>query len=197
MFTLGAVAALAATHGEAEQAVRLASAAAATGDAIGATPPHAFRAALEADLDLARHALGQSMTTATQALGRLMTLDQAVDEALGWLEALQDRPSRDAELAGVTAARPDAVVDGVDAATDLPGAVAGTGLTPRELAVVRLLGRGLSNRQIAEELVITPGTAGNYVSRVMDRLGFQSRAQVAAWAVEQGLARAPRPDAAD
>jgi DNA-binding NarL/FixJ family response regulator len=77
-----------------------------------------------------------------------------------------------------------------------PTAMAGAGgpLTRRELEVARLLGRGLTNRQIADALVITPGTASNYVQRVLDRLGFHTRAQVAAWAVERGLTRAPERD---
>jgi DNA-binding NarL/FixJ family response regulator len=50
-----------------------------------------------------------------------------------------------------------------------------------------LLGRGLSNRQIAAELVLTEGTANSYVKRVLRRLSLHSRSQVAAWAVEHGL----------
>jgi non-specific serine/threonine protein kinase len=53
--------------------------------------------------------------------------------------------------------------------------------------VASLLGQGLTNREIAEALVITEGTAGIHVTHILDKLGFRSRAQVAAWAVEQGL----------
>jgi non-specific serine/threonine protein kinase len=60
-------------------------------------------------------------------------------------------------------------------------------LTPREREVAVLLGQGLSNREIAEALVITDGTAGIHVTHILDKLGFRSRAQVAAWAVERGL----------
>jgi DNA-binding CsgD family transcriptional regulator len=201
-FVLGAVAAFAATSGESERAVRLASAAMAAGDAIGAVQPPAFQASLDSELSAAHQAVDQSVTTATQALARLMTLDQTVDEALAWLDGVQHRSAADV-LGGVTpethATGPDTDAR-VDDVNEMPAAHAeavSAGLTPRELDVVRLLGRGLSNRQIADEMVITPGTAGNYVSRVMERLGFQSRAQVAAWAVEQGLARAPRRDADD
>jgi non-specific serine/threonine protein kinase len=52
--------------------------------------------------------------------------------------------------------------------------------------------RGLTNRQIGEELVVTEGTAANYVQRVLTKLGFESRAQIAAWAVERGLGPSPR-----
>ena len=72
-----------------------------------------------------------------------------------------------------------------------PSATAGSRaahpLTRRELAVAQLIAQGLTNRQIAGELVITDGTTSNYVQRVMSRLGFHSRAQIAAWVVERGL----------
>jgi len=60
-------------------------------------------------------------------------------------------------------------------------------LTTREQDVVQLIVRGLANRQIADTLVITEGTAANYVQRILSKLGFNSRAQIAAWAVEHGL----------
>lgn len=62
-------------------------------------------------------------------------------------------------------------------------------LSPRERQVAALLARGLSNRQIAEELMITPGTAKLHVMHILTKLGFESRAQIAAWAVQQGLPR--------
>lgn len=57
------------------------------------------------------------------------------------------------------------------------------GLTPRQLQVAELVARGRSNRQIAEELVITERSAESHVERIRARLGFRSRAQVAAWYV--------------
>jgi non-specific serine/threonine protein kinase len=66
-------------------------------------------------------------------------------------------------------------------------------LTPREREVAALLRRGWSNRRISEALTITEGTAGLHVKHILGKLGFESRAQVAAWAVEQELTqRAPR-----
>jgi DNA-binding NarL/FixJ family response regulator len=47
---------------------------------------------------------------------------------------------------------------------------------------VRLIGRGLSNRQIADELVISPATAARHVANIFAKLGFSSRTQVASWA---------------
>jgi non-specific serine/threonine protein kinase len=62
------------------------------------------------------------------------------------------------------------------------------GLTARERQVAARIARGLTNRQIADELVVGERTVEGYVSSILDRLGFSSRAQVAAWAVEHGLA---------
>ena len=60
-------------------------------------------------------------------------------------------------------------------------------LTPRQREVAGLLGAGLSNREIAERLVLTPGTVANHVEQILRRLGFRSRTQVALWAAERGL----------
>jgi predicted ATPase/DNA-binding NarL/FixJ family response regulator len=61
------------------------------------------------------------------------------------------------------------------------GASAG-GLTPREREVVALLGIGLSNRDIARRLYISPATAARHVANILAKLGFTSRSQVAVWA---------------
>jgi predicted ATPase/DNA-binding CsgD family transcriptional regulator/transcriptional regulator with XRE-family HTH domain len=64
-----------------------------------------------------------------------------------------------------------------------PGGV----LTAREMEIVRLIGRGYSNKQIAEELVMTVGTAGVHVEHILRKLDLRSRHQVADWAKSQGL----------
>ena len=64
-----------------------------------------------------------------------------------------------------------------------------TELTPRELEVAALVARGMTNRQIAEALVITEGTAANHVKHILARLVLDSRVQIAAWAIERGLTR--------
>ena len=56
-------------------------------------------------------------------------------------------------------------------------------LTPRQTQVAGLVAQGWSNRQIAEELVITERSAESHVERIRARLGFRSRAQIAAWYV--------------
>jgi DNA-binding NarL/FixJ family response regulator len=55
-------------------------------------------------------------------------------------------------------------------------------LTERELEVVALLARALTNQQIAAELAISPATARTHVEHVLTKLGMHTRAQVAVWA---------------
>jgi pimeloyl-ACP methyl ester carboxylesterase/DNA-binding CsgD family transcriptional regulator len=61
-------------------------------------------------------------------------------------------------------------------------------LTPRQTELAALVARGLSNRQIGEELVITERSAESHVERIRARLGFRSRAQSAAWYVATAAA---------
>lgn len=60
-------------------------------------------------------------------------------------------------------------------------------LTEREKDVLRLLGKGRSNKEIAAELFITERTARTYVSNILGKLGLASRTQAALWAVEHRL----------
>jgi DNA-binding NarL/FixJ family response regulator len=62
------------------------------------------------------------------------------------------------------------------------------GLTPRELDVLAALGRGLSNQDVAAELVVSEATAKTHVSRVLAKLGVASRMQAAIIARDAGLA---------
>ena len=54
--------------------------------------------------------------------------------------------------------------------------------------MTRLIARGLTNRQIADALIISEGTAAVHVKHILNKLDLQSRAQVAAWAVRRNLA---------
>jgi predicted ATPase/DNA-binding CsgD family transcriptional regulator len=62
------------------------------------------------------------------------------------------------------------------------------GLTERERTVAVLIARGCSNREIAETLILSERTVTTHVSNIFAKLGFTSRAQVATWAGEKGLA---------
>ncbi|WP_455769814.1 ATP-binding protein [Rhodococcus aetherivorans] len=66
-----------------------------------------------------------------------------------------------------------------------PGTEASARLTKRERQVADLIGEGLTNQAIARRLVISPRTAQGHVEHILAKLGFTSRAQVAAWVTEQ------------
>lgn len=59
-------------------------------------------------------------------------------------------------------------------------------LSPRELEVLRLLARGLSNAEVARELVVTEGTAKTHVAHVLQKLGVRDRLQAVVFAYEAG-----------
>jgi DNA-binding NarL/FixJ family response regulator len=59
-------------------------------------------------------------------------------------------------------------------------------LSEREAEVARLVAKGLTNRQIAERLVISERTAENHVQHILGKLGFATRSQIAAWSARSG-----------
>ena len=61
------------------------------------------------------------------------------------------------------------------------------GLTEREREVATLIAQGKSNREIADELVVSYRTVETHVGTILSKLAFSSRAQIAVWAVEKGL----------
>ncbi|MEV8443801.1 response regulator transcription factor [Actinosynnema sp. NPDC051121] len=61
------------------------------------------------------------------------------------------------------------------------------GLTEREVAVLRLLATGRTNREIAGRLHLSEGTVKNHVSRILGRLGLRDRTQAAVYARDRGL----------
>ena len=62
-------------------------------------------------------------------------------------------------------------------------------LSPREREIATLVSRGMTNRAIAEELVISKATVARHVANILTKLGFQSRAQVAVWMSENDPGR--------
>jgi len=61
------------------------------------------------------------------------------------------------------------------------------GLTERELDVLRLVARGLTNKEVASALEISPRTAGHHLERVFAKVGVTTRAAAAMFAMEHGL----------
>ena len=77
-----------------------------------------------------------------------------------------------------TAARPEKPVA-------LPAAL--QALTEREREVLEQIARGLTNRQIAEKMVISEKTVKTHVSNLLDKLGLEDRTRAAIWALKHGL----------
>jgi predicted ATPase/DNA-binding CsgD family transcriptional regulator len=121
----------------------------------------------------ARAQLGERRFASALAAGRTMEPDQAVAWALSTTLPQQ--------------------VDVNEQSPQSPRAVklALGGLTRRERQVATLIAQGKSNREIADELVVSERTVEGHVSNIFSKLGFHSRTQVSAWAVEKGLTKSP------
>ena len=187
------VATLAATEGEPERAVRLEAAAQAAVAMIGTAVALPMRDLWRSQVAPARRALGERRVAELEIEGQAMALEAAVEETLTWLASppgALPHACRTESRSGATRARPTSDEQS-QAGGGRPRPVGGRPerevLTGREREVAALIASGLSNRQIAERLVITGRTAGNHVQNILAKLGFRGRAQVAAWAVENGL----------
>ena len=169
---LEASAKLAVASGDPARAVQLAGAALALRQAVGQAPGGrgGRRGRPGGLLEAARRQLGQPATDALLAEGAAMSAHEAVRLATG-----PGRGERPGDAGNADPAQPPAA----------GGSGAGSPLTAREREIAALIARGLSNRGIADELVISPATAARHVANIFTKLGFSSRAQVAAWAVQR------------
>ncbi len=132
------------------------------GGALGAVAS-SYPGALTFRVDIekaARDALGPRAYDTAYAAGRALTEDDGIAYALGARVSTAQRGAR----------REGAPV-----------------LTARERQVAALVGQGLSDRDIAERLVISRRTAEGHVASGLSKLGFTSRTQLAAWSVRAGV----------
>jgi len=153
--SLEGFASLAAARGDSGRAYRLAGAVLQLRASMGERPPAAEQTAFLRTLEGARLHLSRRQCDAAVASGAAMTLDQAINFAL----------ERESDPNGsLTMDRP----------------FDGAALTPRERQVLVLLQRGLSNKQIAETLVVGVRTAETHVERVLRKLNLRSRSELIA-----------------
>jgi predicted ATPase/DNA-binding NarL/FixJ family response regulator len=168
-FVIERVAVLAAAQRQDDRATRLAGAAAALRQHSGVPLTPRAEEQLQSALAPARQALGETAFTKVWESGQALTLGEAIACA---------RRETDQE--------PE--TDRIEAGAVSPSTV----LSPRELEVAVLIAQGYTNRKIAEELVITGGTAANHVAHILSKLGFNSRNQIVAWVFEHRLAKTRR-----
>ncbi|HEX9359612.1 MAG TPA: LuxR C-terminal-related transcriptional regulator [Streptosporangiaceae bacterium] len=186
---LEAFAALCAGEGQDHLAVLLTAAATALREAAGLPPPASGRT--QQYLDAAR-GLGPEALAGLWEQGRGLTPDAAVALALGSGPEPDAAPGADGpgtEAPGT--GMPGTGAPGTGApGTGVPGAAPlvnpQSSLTPREREITALIAHGYSNKGIADELVISPATAARHVANILSKLGFTSRAQIAAWAAGNG-----------
>ena len=149
-----------------ERAVRLYSAEDALRERIGHPMDTRAHPIFDRDMVASRAALGDEAIDAAWEAGQRMPLEEAIAFALN---------SDDAAPTSTVTPSPQA-------------AAVAAGLSRRELEVVRLLAEGKSNQEIAAMLFISPHTAATHVQRILAKLGLDSRAAIAAYAVRHGLA---------
>ncbi|MEV4391509.1 LuxR C-terminal-related transcriptional regulator [Nonomuraea sp. NPDC049607] len=159
---LAGLSVLAEHEGDLDGAVLAAAAAATLRESIG---QHSATIRIEELLSRARAKLGEGRTASLWSRGRAMSPDAAALQVLAGERPVSPPP---------VAAEP----------------VRHSLLTARELEIAGLLTRGLSNRAIAEELVISPATVARHIANIMEKLGYTSRAQIAVWAAEHPSASA-------
>jgi predicted ATPase/DNA-binding CsgD family transcriptional regulator len=165
VYSLEGIAALAAAESEVQSAIQLAGASASMREAIGERLSPLGQAMLNKWLLPLQQTLGTHAIQSAWEAGRAMIIDHALELAFSATETPIKQPEQP----------PDSQKQHV------------TELSPREQQVAALLAEGLTNRQIAERLVVTERTVAAHIEHILDKLGFASRHQVAMWAADNGL----------
>jgi len=154
---LAGLASITVLHGDAARAAQLFGAAEGARQAGGGALELTDGTIHDGSISAARAALGEAAFAAAWAAGRAQPIREAMATALAAPASGHRAPKAERE----------------------------SPLSRREQEVARLVAQGLTNRQIAEALVITEGTAINHLTHILNKLGFRSRAQIAAWVVER------------
>lgn len=158
---LGGVAGMVGFLGQPEQAARLFGAASAAFETAGTSIWPVDRVDYDRNLVAVRARLGDVAFTTAWETGRALPPEQAVAEAI--------------EIAAALATVPASSGDGM------------VGLTPREIEVVRLVSRHLTDKEIAAELGLSPRTVMHHVSSILGKLGVTTRRDAAARAANHDL----------
>ena len=149
--------------GRTQSAVRLFAVAEVVQTRIGLTLAPDLRTKNERALAVAKEALGEEAFVAAWAAGGDLPLDQAVEEARS-------------------------LADDVSQAAHADPSLAVSGLSPRELEVLGLVAKGMTNAQVAERLFLSPRTVNAHLGSIYHKLGVSSRSAATRFAIERGLA---------
>ena len=153
--------------------------------------PELWRSAIQ----VASSPLSPAITTPYAHLRLAESLATVGDRAAAQQSAAQARAAAEQIDAGLIVGRADALVRRIGGrGTSDESASAGridANLTERELQVLTLVAQGLSNRQVAEELYISPKTASVHVSNILRKVGASSRTE-AAFVLRELTAARPR-----
>ncbi len=191
---LAGLAEVASLLGQPERAARLCGAVEVLREARNIRLSPLRRAAYDRTVEGIRVQLDEAVFAAAWAKGRAMPLEQAIEEALETKDepptgtTFQQTNEEEASsfvLPGTPSSPPSPALSPHRALKQHFG-----GLTAREREVARLVAQGKSNRAIADELVVGVSTVEAHISHIFTKLGFSSRTQIAAWAVEKGLTQA-------
>jgi DNA-binding CsgD family transcriptional regulator len=167
--SLEGLAIVVAAQGQLVWATRLWGAAEVHREAIGAPLPPVERPAYERNVATTRSKLGDKTFTAAWAEGRTMEPEQAL-----------------AAQAPVTFPQPLSAKQSTTPPSK-PTATYPDGLTAREVEVLRLLAQGLTDAQIAEQLVISPRTVNNHLTSIYQKIQVSSRSAATRYAIDHGL----------
>ena len=167
---LEGLAGVVAAQGESAWATRIWGAVEALRDAMGVPLPPVERAGYERSVAAARAQLGETAFTAAWAQGRTMTPEQALT-AKGPVTLPQPISPEPAPTSTV-----------------VPPSTSPAGLTEREVEVLRLVAQGLTNAQIAEQLILSPHTVHAHVRSIHSKLAVTSRSALTRYAFEHHLA---------
>lgn len=159
---LDGAACLAVAEGQTQHAARLFSAAEAVRGQSGAELSPADRAHLQPSVNAAKEALGEAGWDSVWREGQRLTARQAISRAQAELAQPRQNPQS-------------------------ISLVQQAALTARERDVTLRVARGLTNRQVADELGMATRTVDTHVSNILRKLRRTSRAELHSWAVEQGL----------
>jgi len=161
---------LTAAQGHPAKAVRLWGAADSLRQSLEIPLSPLERDEYQRSLTASRAALGETGFAAEWAAGRELALEQAVADAL---------------------AAPTPVTEDDAPAQDETDTRQLGGLSAREREVAVLIAQGKSNREIAQAMTVGLKTVETYITRIFNKLGCDSRVQVATWALNTGLAGLP------